>query len=70
MTNTEDWLYGEGEEAERVVYEKKLAELREIIEPPIHKRQLEKMDQETIAKNLLAEQEAAKVGGQSPNPGQ
>lgn len=30
LTDTEDWLYGDGEEAEVEVYEKKLAELREV----------------------------------------
>jgi molecular chaperone DnaK (HSP70) len=71
LTDTEDWLYGEGEDAESEVYEKKLAELREIIEPPIHKRQREKFDQEQIAQNLAAEEAAraeaeANVQPQSP----
>jgi len=70
LTDMEDWLYGDGEEAESDVYQKKLAELRDIIEPPINRRQREKFDQEQIAKNLAAEEEALKDGGQSPNPGQ
>ncbi|CAD5211635.1 unnamed protein product [Bursaphelenchus xylophilus] len=52
LTETEDWLYGDGEEAERDLYEKKLAEIREVIEPPISKRQREKQDQEEIERNL------------------
>jgi hypothetical protein len=65
LTDTEDWLYGEGEEASADVYEKKLAELREVIEPPINKRQREKYDQEQIAKNLEAEQNASVEDAQS-----
>lgn len=52
MTETEDWLYGDGEDAERDAYEKKLAEIREVIEPPINKRQREKFDQEEVERNL------------------
>lgn len=51
-------LYGDGEDAERDVYEQKLDQLREIIEPPINKRQLEKLDREQIQKNLEAEEAA------------
>lgn len=71
LTDTEDWLYGDGEEAESETYEKKLLELKEIIEPPIYKRQREKYDQEEIAKNLEAERAAAAAGNtQLPTEGQ
>ncbi|KAI6220156.1 hypothetical protein M3Y95_01055100 [Aphelenchoides besseyi] len=62
LTKTEDWLYGDGEDASREEYEKKLAELREVIEPPISKRQREKADKEEIERNLAAEQERQKNG--------
>ncbi|CAD5207298.1 unnamed protein product [Bursaphelenchus okinawaensis] len=52
LTDTEDWLYGDGEEAERDVYEAKLAQIRDVIEPPISKRQREKLDQEEVERNL------------------
>lgn len=58
-------LYGDGEDAERDVYEQKLDQLREIIEPPINKRQLEKLDREQIQKNLEAEEAAAASGQQN-----
>jgi hypothetical protein len=41
------------------VYEQKLAQLRDVIEPPINKRQLEKLDKEQIQSNLEAEEAAA-----------
>jgi hypothetical protein len=48
-----------------------LLELKEIIEPPIYKRQREKYDQEEIAKNLEAERAAAAAGNtQLPTEGQ
>lgn len=52
LTATEDWLYDEGEDVAREVYEKKLAEIREVIEPPINRRQREKKDQEEVERNL------------------
>lgn len=52
LTATEDWLYDEGEDTELAIYEKRLADMREVIEPPISKRQREKLDQEEVERNL------------------
>lgn len=59
-------MYGDGNDAECNIYEEKLAQLREAIEPPINKRQREKYDQEQIARDLAAEEEKAKQEVEKP----
>jgi len=65
LSETEEWLYNEGEDASRSAYDDKLQELRSTIEGPINKRQRE--HEESLAKQKAAEEEAMQVEGEDAN---
>lgn len=46
LSATEEWLYDEGEDAEKPIYDKRLSELKSTIEAPIFERYQKKVQEE------------------------
>lgn len=61
LSETENWLYEDGEDVEKEQYDNKLQELRSVIETPINQRKREEEDRlRREAEAQRAAEEAAK----------
>ena len=60
MTQHQDWLYDEGEDATKAVYVAKMDEIR-FVAGPIVQRYLDKLEEERAARQKAEEERQAKV---------